>query len=440
MTLLMTSARKKLTRIQILLGVVIVLGFVARMGFSAGVVGLDAPIRGDELDYTGLAQNLADGEGYLLSNGQVTARRPPGWPLVLAAVFKLTGSSIPAARVLQVLLGTVAVFMTFLAGRRYFGERVGLLGAALTAVNPFLVFISGYLLTENLYIILFLSAFLWFPWPGRSEVDEPFAWKPLVISAVLMGLATLVRPTGLPLTLWLGLTIALFAHAPLFRRTVRAAAFVAIVVAVTLPWSIRNALVMDGWVGLTTHGGVTFFQGNNPKIVDIEHYRGGVAPLGALPRYDELSQMNERDRDAFTYKMGRQFVRHNWRDMPRITWWKFQRFWRLHSDQGISGIRSGWWFGTDSALGRLAATIDVGFVYAIIVFPLALVGVGWYRRRWRELVFPYGVILAHTAVALIFFGSIRSRIPVEPVMAILAAAAVWAIVTRRQRGKVSSVE
>jgi hypothetical protein len=52
------------------------------------------------------------------------------------------------------------------------------------------------------------------------------------------------------------------------------------------------------------------------------------------------------------------------------------------------------------------------------------------RRRWRELLFLYGVVVAHTAVALVFFGSIRGRVPVEPVIAIFAAVTIDRVVFR----------
>jgi hypothetical protein len=75
-------------------------------------------------------------------------------------------------------------------------------------------------------------------------------------------------------------------------------------------------------------------------------------------------------------------------------------------------------------MGKLATVMDVGFVYAIVAFPLFLAGLVLTFYRWRELLFLYGVIVVHTAVALVFHGSIRGRIPVEPVIAMFAGAAV----------------
>jgi uncharacterized membrane protein len=97
---------------------------------------------------------------------------------------------------------------------------------------------------------------------------------------------------------------------------------------------------------------------------------------------------------------------------------------------GLSGIRSGWWFSKDSTLGRWAANVDVGFIYAVVVIPFFILGLVATRRRWRDLSLLYGVIVVHTAIGAVFFGSLRTRIPVEPVMCVLAAVAAVSMLGR----------
>ena len=96
----------------------------------------------------------------------------------------------------------------------------------------------------------------------------------------------------------------------------------------------------------------------------------------------------------------------------------------------MSGVRSGWWFDKNSGLGRLAAAFDVGFLYAALVIPLFVAGLFLTRGRWRDLVFLYGVLLIHALVPLVFHGSLRMRIPIEPIMAMFAAAAILRIYDR----------
>jgi hypothetical protein len=49
--------------------------------------------------------------------------------------------------------------------------------------------------------------------------------------------------------------------------------------------------------------------------------------------------------------------------------------------------------------------------------------------------FLYGIIVMHTLTALMFFGSLRSRMPVEPVIAIFAAFGAVHLLGRIRRAK-----
>jgi hypothetical protein len=113
-----------------------------------------------------------------------------------------------------------------------------------------------------------------------------------------------------------------------------------------------------------------------------------------------------------------------------LAWRKFVRFWRFRSEMGMSGIKSGWWFDKDSRLGKLAISLDVGLVYSAVVIPLFLIG--WFAslRNRRRLVCLVGLVVIHTLVALAFYGSLRMRIPIEPVIAMFAADVCWRAATR----------
>jgi 4-amino-4-deoxy-L-arabinose transferase-like glycosyltransferase len=414
---------------RIILPTVAVVALALRLAFCAWVVGFDTPPKADEADYHMIAANIADGDGFVDDNGVPTGRRAPAYPAFLSAIYRVTGPRTGVARLMQTLLGAVIVLLTFSVARRHFGEAAGLIAAALTALNPFLIFVSGYALSENLYVVLLLLALRALPQPVARD-EPPSRW---LVGAVILALALLVRPGGMPLALWIVAAVVVTARVDLTTRLAQSAMVVLVLAAVLLPWAFRNQSTFGDWVGLTTHGGVTFYQGNNQEVVDIPHYRGGVAPLAALPEFDRLAQMNEAERDKESYRLGREFLRENPELIPRLVWWKFKRFWRLRSDMGLSGIRSGWWFSKDSALGRVAAEFDAGLVYAVVSFPLMCVGLFLSRRRWRNLAFLYGVIVAHTAVGLAFHGSIRGRVPIEPVIAVFAAAAVVELFKRVRR-------
>jgi hypothetical protein len=200
--------------------------------------------------------------------------------------------------------------------------------------------------------------------------------------------------------------------------------------AVVAPWGVRNKAVFGKWLFTTTHGGVTFYQGNNAAVLEYPQYHGGVAPLYMLPGYEALEKKPELEKDGQARTLGKRFLRQNVRSIPVLVWRKLGRFWRVQSDTGMSGVKSGWWFNKDSALGRLASSLDVGFVYAVFAIPLFVVGLVLSLRAWRRYVYLYGLVVIHTAVTMVFHGSIRMRVPIEPVIAIFAAYTLHLLIQR----------
>jgi 4-amino-4-deoxy-L-arabinose transferase-like glycosyltransferase len=401
---------------------ILIVAAAARFVFGAYVVGFDAMTKGDEADYHAIATHLSETGQFAADDGHPTGRRPPAYPLFLAALYRVVGPDPVAGRVAQIVLGVVLVALTGLVARRLFDPVTGVVAAALAALNPFLIFISGYLLTENLYVVLMLGALCIAPSPDDIARGS---WKRTATVGGLLALASLTRPTGLPVFEWGVAALVVLAAVPRRVRAVRAVVMIVAFAAIVTPWYARNARVMGGWV-LTTHGGITFYQGNNPRMAMTPEWHGGAAPLGVLPRFDELAAMSEIDRDRLSWTLGREYLEHHPMQIPNLVIWKLARFWRLKSDMGLSGIRSGWWFNRNSALGRIAADVDLGLLYALVVIPLFGVGLFVSRRRWRPLALLYGVIVAHTAVAIVFFGSLRGRIPVEPVICVFAAVALVA--------------
>jgi 4-amino-4-deoxy-L-arabinose transferase-like glycosyltransferase len=74
--------------------------------------------------------------------GLVEDKHPPLYYLLLHAWSSVLGDSDAALRAMGVLIGALAVLPTYAIGRRLGGPLVGLLGALLLALNPFLIWYS----------------------------------------------------------------------------------------------------------------------------------------------------------------------------------------------------------------------------------------------------------------------------------------------------------
>src|SRR5881227_2041712 len=98
-------------------------------------------VGGDGLEFHILANQLADGDGYIqpliVSPAHVpTADKPPLYPLLLAVPSLVGWKSLVAHRVVSCLMGAALVALVGLLGRRVGGERVGLLAAVIAAAYP----------------------------------------------------------------------------------------------------------------------------------------------------------------------------------------------------------------------------------------------------------------------------------------------------------------
>jgi hypothetical protein len=63
--------------------------------------------------------------------------------------------------------------------------------------------------------------------------------------------------------------------------------------------------------------------------------------------------------------------------------------------------------------------------FSIFVFIMAALGLAVTYRRWRELLFIYLVILMTVAENIVFYGIPRFRAPIEPMLILLMAGAIW---------------
>lgn len=158
-----------------------IVAFVVR----AALVGLPVDFAGpDSVSYLAPATSLAAGSGYLDLHGHPTAERPPGYPLLLAGIFVLSGGPSPlAARLAQAALGALAAVLVHAAlAARFPAARLPALAGWLLALDPVAIGQSPYLLREALLLFLVASVF-------AAQVGLRGRWRVLVTGLALAGLA-----------------------------------------------------------------------------------------------------------------------------------------------------------------------------------------------------------------------------------------------------------
>jgi hypothetical protein len=388
----------------------------------------------DSVTYDTIAWNLARGMGFQLMGGGApypTAFVPPALPWALSLLYRVTGHSFFAAVMLMCVLGALVPPLLRQLGRAMFGPAVGTWAGWLAAVHPLLVFFSGYVMTESLFsgvlLLALLTSVAWIkqPRPGRAF------W-----SGVLWGAASLTRPTALPLALvvgvwaWGPLGLAL---APGERRRQLSLLLAGLVLCIA-PWTIRNAASLHAFVPLTTGGGRSLLDANNPVVWDDDARRGGaIGVLTTEPWATTYRGLSEVEVDRRAGREAIAFLKSRVGDWPRAALAKFTRYWRWTALTPSTGT---WASGSASLASRLQR-LDPLLPWSIVFLPLAVWGLARTLRGTRRhfQLLPLWIVVASTLGTLVYWGALRMRVPIEPLVTIYAAAGVadiaWRVRMRR---------
>ena len=162
----------------------------------------DPPNFGDPFIYINAARGIAEGDGYHVLFWKIpTAFHPigyPGWLAGIVWVAKAVGLERHEPLLItltQAVLGTASVALVYAIALRVFNDRVAIVAAAMTACFPNLIFYSGLVYSETLYLFGILLA-VWIV--VRAEWNPVPSLPVIALFGLVVGLSTLVRPFTLP--------------------------------------------------------------------------------------------------------------------------------------------------------------------------------------------------------------------------------------------------
>ncbi len=189
----------------------------------------------DSASYLAFAQAILRGQGWTFPE----FKRTPAYPLLLTLGLVLFGDHTVGLVMLQVVLATLSVLLTYLIARYFFDETTALAGALLLSINTESITHSIYLLTETFYTFLLLSSsfFLLMSIKARKAL-------PVLLSGFLLGVAILTRPIALYYPVIVVVFILLFFAKNLKAGFLHGLIFVLACVTPIIPWVVRNQRLM----------------------------------------------------------------------------------------------------------------------------------------------------------------------------------------------------
>lgn len=376
----------------------------------------------------------------------------PGAPFLYAAGYFVTGGAREGtARIVEALLGVATILVVFALGkrlgdltdqRRRLGSGVGLFAAFAVAVYPPFLHTTGELMSEPPAMLTLPAAVLAWLWAsdrqrGANPEDRGQLW-PWLVPGILFGLTAMFRPEYLLVAAAFVILAAIRVWRERGWRLGLAGAAILLVAIVLpiLPWTIRNLVVLERVVPISTGGGKALYVGTfypadgeyqKVKAILYERQTGHSLPpfSQALNEVDPTPLFNrvadrypELPRDSALGKLGKENLSKYFGEDPlgylAMTARKVGRMWS-------SGVGEA----MDTTAGRV---VQILLVFAALA-GLVLLGL---RRRWWELLAPATPIALVTLVGAVSLATPRRN---EVLMTLifplagLALASAWAAIS-----------
>ncbi|OGL73259.1 hypothetical protein A3E39_01345 [Candidatus Uhrbacteria bacterium RIFCSPHIGHO2_12_FULL_60_25] len=462
--------------------------------WTAGVIGFAVLVRGlsvalfwktlganREWGFFTLVQNWFLGYGYSFVQdvGCVSAYRSPGFLFFLTGVYGLFGfANFFAQAVVQNALAVLLTYMVYRLGWALTKDRrVGLVAAVLTAIHPYTFYhYTQYYHTvlSGLFLVTLLFSLL------RLEETKRMRWA--VGTGVWIAALAYVQGTILPATVLLSAWL-LWRWRKDVKRAVLAIAIMGIVSAALIaPWTYRNWQAFHRFVPLTTDLGHALAKANSenmygltvlgfpqevqtservfnpdnpqevryvmlPEVEAALRERGWLKPSRLFTEWHphepgdsrtsckDTGAMSEPEFNDYWTKVGMDWLKQNyWSEGWKLQALKVAGFWSPMLQPGLKyGAQ---WSFADAGWKIMAARWSLaGYVFALEVLTLAGLVLAK-RRKMFGVIVPILIVFAvYSALHSIIAGYTKYRIPLDNLLAILAAMALVVIWDRLRRKK-----
>lgn len=381
----------------ILLALILVLGFGLR---AYRVVEPLATPGDDARAYFALSKALYEEGSYGGPEFRDASDWSPGAPLIFAAAFYATdGAREGTARIVELLFGLAAIIVVYLLGKRINCRPAGLIGALGVAIYPPFIHSTGALFSEPAAIFTLPAAVLAFLWAGDHRHLR--AW---LLPGFLFGLTALIRPEYLLVGIaFAALTAIRVGRERGWQPGLAGAALLGVALLLPIaPWAVRNQIVLDRTVPISTGGGKALYVGTHlpgdgeyqrVKALLVKRYLGRDLEPGSeeldridpTPLFDRVAaRYPGLPRDEALGKIGKEnFYDYVEEDPLGYAGMTVRKVWRMWSG-GVGEAMS-------STVGRVVQVL-------IVLLGLAGLGVLAMRRRWWELVAMATPLVLVTAV------------------------------------------
>jgi len=307
--------------IQIRLSFLIFFFALAIRMWYVNTVEIDTPIRADAAGYVTAAQNIIV-NGYFSNKWNAKKHDgflTPGYPIFLAGLIGISDNGYDAYELIlntQAVIDAVSCVLLFLIASFFLPYYWGLLAGLIMAVYPHFVTLSGYVLTETLFMLLFLISVIF-----AIKAISKRSYKYFFVFGAVTSVAALVRPAIILLPIFLLLIPLIDIQAT--TKRLRMALFCILGIALFWsPWLMWKKVYVDEKPNQVSLFAAAFALGIYPDLVHKD------------PRYKGLPELDdpEAKKMALSLKYGLKVLSERAKQEPAkyLNWYLFGKpamFW-----------------------------------------------------------------------------------------------------------------
>ena len=399
----------------------VALGLLLRIGYVLATY--DHTLAGDEPEYYLEGVRATQGHWFWTDRPfgveHAGMWKSPGYPVWVSVVYLVLGVGVGKLLLLQtLLLGPVVILLTWLLARRLFDARVAIASAFLAAIYPHMWQWEGRVYPEAFALPLGLLLLV-------IVLERRPTPRIAAAVGVVMAAGLYVRPTAF--FLFAGVLVAWWIAAGLGRGTLLFGLALVVAALCIAPWTARNVRVADHLIPLSMQDSAAYGTFNDDAANDPRSpyaWRPRTtrdAKLFDGPPIPDAELRDELQSRTFDY------IKDHPDSLPKAFFWNgLSRTWDIRRSQ----------YALDEVAfeGRNRTVSAVGLLMYYVLLVAALVAL-WRLRARRSLVLPVLAMALAASVVFTTAAATRYRLPLEPVIVILASSALVAFVDRRRRAR-----
>lgn len=350
----------------------------------------------------------------------------PGYPFLLAAIYKLTGYGYRHVYFFQSLAGMLNTLLIYLIAGNAFNKRTAKIAAGLSLLYWPLTLYSGILLSETFFIFSLLLGIYLFLLAMDTSRKVYF-----IFSSFFFAISALTRSINLLLIFIIPVVYLLMNRRRPIHALKHAVIFVTVFAMTLSPWIIRNYVMLKEFIPVDSLGGLNLYIGNhenaNGLFMDVAQDKAFNVPEKEMTGKSEFQRAVIRDKQmktaAVQYILGHPAA---FRDLTLKRAGLFIAF----------DFRELDWVLTDymekNAIFRFTIWKTVMYYSDILFFIIGLMGLFCLLKNGKGRIL-LGFTLYYFLLTSVFYISARYRLPVMPFLSVAAAYLIERLmVTSRQ--------